>query len=54
MSGGTNVTNVTCYNRWDKCHHLAIGGTNVSFLVIGGTFVNLVKCGTNVRWNSGT
>jgi hypothetical protein len=41
MSGGTNVmwdkshggTNVTFYNRWDKCHILYIGGTNVSFFV---------------------
>ncbi len=41
MSGGTNVmwdkshcgTNVTFYNRLDKCHIFYIGGTNVSFYV---------------------
>ena len=47
-------TYVTFYDRWDKCHLLAIGGTNVSFLVIGGTNVDLIEGGTNVRWDSGT
>ena len=58
--GGTNVlfyykwhkchggTYVTFYIRWDKSHLLAIGGTNVSFLVIGGTNVDLIEGGTNV------
>ncbi len=58
--GGTNVlfyyrwhkchggTYVTSYIRWDKSHLLAIGGTNVSFLVIGGTNVDLIEGGTNV------
>ena len=45
MSGGTYVT---FYIRWDKSHLLAIGGTNVSFLVIGGTNVDLIEGGTNV------
>ena len=48
--GGTYVT---FHNRWDKCHLLAIGGTNVSFLVIGGTNVDLIEGGTNARWDSG-
>jgi hypothetical protein len=43
--GGTYVT---FYIRWDKSHLLAIGGTNVSFLVIGGTNVDLIEGGTNV------
>jgi hypothetical protein len=58
--GGTNVlfyyrwhkchggTYVTFYIRWYKSHLLAIGGTNVSFLVIGGTNVDLIEGGTNV------
>ena len=58
--GGTNVlfyyrwhkchggTYVTFYIRWNKSHLLAIGGTNVSFLVIGGTNVDLIEGGTNV------
>jgi hypothetical protein len=28
--GGTNVS---FYYRWDKCHVLTIGGTNVMFLL---------------------
>jgi hypothetical protein len=36
--------------RWDKCHFLTIGGTNVAFLAIGGTY----EGGTNVgRTNVG-
>ena len=58
--GGTNVlfyyrwhkchggTYVTFYIRWNKSHLLAIGGTNVSFLVIGGTNVDPIEGGTNV------
>ena len=41
MSCGTYVT---FYNKWNKCHLLAIGGTNV----------DLIEGGTNVRWDSGT
>jgi hypothetical protein len=63
MSSGTNVRWNVCrggtyimvalmshfYNRWDKCHFFAKGGTNVSFLDIGGTNVDLIEGGTNVR-----
>jgi hypothetical protein len=42
------------YYRWDKCRFLTIGGTNVVFLAIGGTYVDLIEGGTNVgRTNVG-
>jgi hypothetical protein len=34
--------------RWHLCHFLTIGGTNVMFLGIGGTYVALIEGGTNV------
>ncbi len=48
MSGGTYVV-VALILWWHFCHIFIIGGKNVSFLDIGGTNVDLIEGGTNVR-----
>jgi hypothetical protein len=34
--------------------HFIKGDTNVTFLLIGGSYVDLIKGGTNVKWDRGT